>query len=210
MTDRICHRDGCGTPLTKLQRTYCSLRCSAMKGRCPMSGHTPEWPPERVAVLAQLWDDGLSASAIGLRMGLSKNAVVGKSHRLQLPPRPSPIRPSNGVSYRQQRLNMPRRLVAGIATLPALASLARKAPPSMPTRHTPSIVPPKTERPIRVPPTKPERPNEPARQCAFLTGDKPHWRQCEAVAKSNSPYCEHHHAICYIRTPKMNEWGAAA
>ena len=29
---------------------------------------------------------------IGRRMGISKNAVVGKAHRLNLPARPSPIR----------------------------------------------------------------------------------------------------------------------
>jgi hypothetical protein len=77
-------------------------------------------------------------------------------------------------------------------------------------QRTAPIIPPKGERVVRVPEPRAPRPHEPKRQCAWLDGERPHWRQCDAVAKSNSPYCEHHHAICYIRTPKMNEWSAAA
>lgn len=49
------------------------------------------WTPERIAELQQLWDKGLSTAEIGRRLGISKNAVVGKAHRLSLAPRPSPI-----------------------------------------------------------------------------------------------------------------------
>jgi len=50
------------------------------------------WTDERIQELARLWQDGYSASEIGKRLGVSKNAVVGKAHRLKLPSRPSPIR----------------------------------------------------------------------------------------------------------------------
>ena len=40
----------------------------------------------------QLWSEGHSTAEIGRRMGVTKNAVVGKAHRLDLPARPSPIR----------------------------------------------------------------------------------------------------------------------
>ena len=49
------------------------------------------WTTERIEELARLWGQGHSASAIGKQLGVSKNAVVGKSHRLGLKPRPSPI-----------------------------------------------------------------------------------------------------------------------
>jgi hypothetical protein len=51
-----------------------------------------DWNPDTVARLRSLWAEGLSTAEIGRRMGVSKNAVVGKSHRLNLPARPSPIR----------------------------------------------------------------------------------------------------------------------
>ncbi len=54
------------------------------------------WTDERISDLIRLWDSGHSASHIGKVLGVSKNAVIGKAHRLKLPPRPSPIRRSPG------------------------------------------------------------------------------------------------------------------
>jgi len=50
------------------------------------------WTDERIQELSRLWQEGLSASEIGKQLGVSKNAVVGKAHRLKLPARPSPIK----------------------------------------------------------------------------------------------------------------------
>lgn len=50
------------------------------------------WTAERVDELIGLWKEGLSTAEIGRRLGMSKNAVVGKAHRLNLPARPSPIK----------------------------------------------------------------------------------------------------------------------
>lgn len=52
-----------------------------------------EWTPERVAELTKLWATGLSASEIGRRMGITKNAVVGKVRRLDLTMRRAPAPP---------------------------------------------------------------------------------------------------------------------
>ncbi len=49
------------------------------------------WTPERIAEVERLWNEGLTTSEIGRRIGVSKNAVVGKVHRLGLPSRESPI-----------------------------------------------------------------------------------------------------------------------
>lgn len=43
---------------------------------------------DRVASLRTLWDEGLSTAEIGRRLGVSKNAVVSKAHRIALSPRP--------------------------------------------------------------------------------------------------------------------------
>ncbi len=50
-----------------------------------------EWTPVRVASLIALWEEGLPTSQIGRRLNVTKNAVVGKVHRLGLTKRGSPI-----------------------------------------------------------------------------------------------------------------------
>lgn len=49
-----------------------------------MSG---DWIPTRISVLIALWDEGITTAEIGRRLGVTKNAVVGKAHRLGLPQR---------------------------------------------------------------------------------------------------------------------------
>ena len=50
------------------------------------------WNDENVTKLRELWDQGLPTAQIGKLLGFTKNAVVGKAHRIGLERRPSPIR----------------------------------------------------------------------------------------------------------------------
>lgn len=50
------------------------------------------WTPELIKDLKKHWKKGLTTGEIGRLIGMSKNAVVGKAHRLGLESRPSPIR----------------------------------------------------------------------------------------------------------------------
>jgi GcrA cell cycle regulator len=50
------------------------------------------WDEETIRLLREFWAEGLSTAEIGRRLGTSKNAIVGKAHRLDLQARPSPIR----------------------------------------------------------------------------------------------------------------------
>ncbi len=52
------------------------------------------WTPEKIKLLKKLWQKGKSTVEIGRELGMSKNAVVGKVHRLELDARPSPIKKS--------------------------------------------------------------------------------------------------------------------
>ncbi len=50
------------------------------------------WTPELIQNMSKLGAEGHSTAEIGRRLGISKNAVVGKAHRLALTPRPSPLK----------------------------------------------------------------------------------------------------------------------
>ena len=52
------------------------------------------WTEEKVTQLRELWEQGLPTSQIGKVLNFTKNAVVGKAHRIGLERRPSPIKRS--------------------------------------------------------------------------------------------------------------------
>jgi GcrA cell cycle regulator len=53
------------------------------------------WTDERIATLTKMWESGATASQIADELGgVSRNAVIGKAHRLGLKSRPSPVKPN--------------------------------------------------------------------------------------------------------------------
>ena len=66
-----------------------------------------EWTDESISRLRDLWQEGHSTAEIGRRMQITKNAVVGKAHRLTLPPRPSPIRKALEATTAMPRQALP-------------------------------------------------------------------------------------------------------
>ncbi|HTU12342.1 MAG TPA: GcrA family cell cycle regulator [Allosphingosinicella sp.] len=53
------------------------------------------WTDERIDRLKELWSQGKTASYIADELGgVSRNAVIGKAHRLGLQSRPSPVKPN--------------------------------------------------------------------------------------------------------------------
>jgi GcrA cell cycle regulator len=51
------------------------------------------WTDERIATLKKMWEGGATASQIADELGsVSRNAVIGKAHRLGLKSRPSPVK----------------------------------------------------------------------------------------------------------------------
>jgi GcrA cell cycle regulator len=51
------------------------------------------WDDLKVLHLTKLWNRGDPTNEIAEIMGLSRNAVIGKAHRLKLRPRPNPVKP---------------------------------------------------------------------------------------------------------------------
>ena len=42
------------------------------------------WNNQKVEDLKKLWNEGVATSQIGVQLGFTKNAVIGKAHRLNL------------------------------------------------------------------------------------------------------------------------------
>lgn len=54
------------------------------------------WTDERIDTLRTMWEKGMTASQIAEALGgVSRNAVIGKAHRLGLQSRPSPVKPND-------------------------------------------------------------------------------------------------------------------
>jgi GcrA cell cycle regulator len=72
------------------------------------------WTDDRVEILTKLWRDGRSASAIARELGgVTRNAVIGKVHRLGLSGRARPARPGSRRARTprpERRLSRPRAL----------------------------------------------------------------------------------------------------
>ena len=49
------------------------------------------WDEDKLNKLRKLWDDGLPITKIGNEIGVSRNAIAGKAHRMGLPKRNSPF-----------------------------------------------------------------------------------------------------------------------
>lgn len=93
-----------------------------------MSG---EWATEAALRRArQMWDQGASFSTIATAIGTTKNALIGKSRRLNWPARQSPI--IRTAAPKKPRA--PRRAVITLAPMgPSIASAATSNPISGPT-----------------------------------------------------------------------------
>ncbi len=64
------------------------------------------WDDDRVELLKKLWSEGLSASQIASKMGgVTRNAVIGKVHRLGLSGRAAPAKPQRGCSFERAEEN---------------------------------------------------------------------------------------------------------
>jgi GcrA cell cycle regulator len=97
----------------------------AKTGARSMSTPATTWTEDRVETLSQLWRDGLSASQIArdLGHGITRNAVIGKVHRLGLTGRASPHTPGAGRpdQRRERRGRLPRRPAPNRSRPPPLA-----------------------------------------------------------------------------------------
>jgi GcrA cell cycle regulator len=107
------------------------------------------WTDERIDHLRKMWEKGMTASQIAEELGgVSRNAVIGKAHRLGLQSRPSPVKSNDGEAKPAAKRaaaspTKPRAAAAETPTPRAAAPAApvmRNAPPAYnaPSPHVPT------------------------------------------------------------------------
>jgi len=110
------------------------------------------WTDERIEKLTKMWEGGATASQIAEELGgVSRNAVIGKAHRLGLKARPSPVKANEkdaAPAPAPRAAKAPPRPAPAPAPRPAPAAsaparpapVASAAPASPPTEPGPQIV----------------------------------------------------------------------
>ena len=90
------------------------------------------WTDERVETLKRLWLDGLSASQIAKQLGgVTRNAVIGKVHRLGLSGRATPSKPAR-TTFKPPR---PARPAAAAPSAPRRIAEPAPTPAPPPVRY---------------------------------------------------------------------------
>lgn len=99
------------------------------------------WTEERIERLKKMWHEGATASQIADELGgVSRNAVIGKAHRLGLEQRPSPVKPGEEKEVRKAApaaAAKPAKPEASKATPAATESSTPAQPASPAQRLTP-------------------------------------------------------------------------
>jgi len=164
------------------------------------------WNDEREELLRQMWDDGNSASQIGaaLGAGFTRNAIIGKAHRLGLAGRPNMIgkRAIEPVS------------VAGLEAAIRVKPYRSKFQFNPTARQLPAPIPRAAEEPVPEAAPAPAIRCEPVTimdlkewQCRWPLGDPlqfEDFRYCAGPKSTpHGPYCSRHSKIAFIPiTPK--------
>ena len=152
---------------------------------------TRPWPDEKSAKLKQLWAEGKSGSEIAKVLGkeTTRNAVIGKVHRLRIPPREKP-----------QRLSPPKRkrpVRAGRACPPSPHQVRRRAPKLLARREAavqrlPEVIMPPECKPVSIMDHQPS-------QCGWVIGDPagPATLMCSDHKVAGKYWCAFHNQIGY-------------
>jgi len=159
-----------------------------------------QWTEERVAILEQLWRAGQTATAIGAVIGASKNAIIGKVHRLGIP---------QGGKPKEPRL-VKERMLRRAAPLSRDERNCRRREQRRQRKLglQPNVFVREVDFMIAAPPPLPdmlllETADLQSTSCRWVIGDPVNdfhaMRYCGVTAPAGHSFCPHHARIVYAR-----------
>ena len=148
-----------------------------------------EWTEDRVETLKKLWLEGQSASQIAKQLGgVTRNAVIGKVHRLGLSGRATPSQPAR-TTFKAPRPARPVTTSAPVIKRPVEPRAVVAAPVSPPRPVTPFIELPGTATVLTLG----------RHMCKWPIGDPStdSFTFCGRRAGTEGPYCVEHAQVAY-------------
>lgn len=169
------------------------------------------WTDEMVEDLRKMWREGMTTGEIGKRLGVSKNSIVGKVHRLGLSGRPSPIKKkdTNIEDLTEAKPIKEEKTTKKLKT-------DRPAKSEKEIAHEAELIQTRSDErmeTIRSRATKVEGPKKNHKTtltdldnhtCRWPIGDPKDegFHFCGKKIKIGQTYCEEHSAIAYVKTSK--------
>jgi GcrA cell cycle regulator len=100
------------------------------------------WTDDRIDTLRTMWEKGMTASQIAEALGdVSRNAVIGKAHRLGLQSRPSPVKPNDDSASAAPAPAPVRKAAPPVAEAPRPAPAPAPAPAAAPAVASATAIP---------------------------------------------------------------------
>lgn len=167
------------------------------------------WTDRMVEDLRRRWQRGETATNVAIALQVSRNAVIGKVHRLGLSGRPSPIRRGGAGGSRPPAPRSRKRPTPRAPTTPAGSSAVACA--AKPTTPTPALtVPPAdqgTEKAAPKPPVYRDAPTGRPHTCCWPIGEAgtTEFHFCDRSIDPPGSYCAAHHARAYVTRPRRRE-----
>ncbi len=169
------------------------------------------WTDEMVNDLRKMWAEGLTTGEIGKRLGVSKNSIVGKVHRLGLSGRPSPIKkkedkPANTTPVKTSEEKKPSEKTVS-ASAPKAETPKTENIKAEPEKKV--FTAPKTEEKLEIRPQSTKQPGSKTmlvdldnHTCRWPLGDPKdeNFHFCGKKIHIGQTYCEEHANIAYVKT----------
>ncbi len=157
------------------------------------------WTEDRVETLKKLWADGLSASQIAKQLGgVTRNAVIGKVHRLGLSGRATPSRPARRPATRPATPKTAKPAAAKTPKPAAASAAPKQAPAVVKAAPQPSVPAPQDAQKL---PSGEYATVLTLREgmCKWPIGDpaSTEFRFCGRKSGSGTAYCEAHSQVAY-------------
>ena len=159
---------------------------------------TYDWNDAAVAKLTALWHAGRTTQQIAVAMGINKNQVIGKVHRLNLPKRANPVK--NAAPAK------PKPVRGKVTLPPGKAWVSQERTPFYAARVMPPLDEPfpridpirsETRRAYKLPVPVGSLP--PSRTCQWPTSAGRPWTFCGCAVVPGFSWCAEHKARVFVR-----------